>query len=689
VNAAAFDTETWPVRAGQKAPRLVCISFGTAADVPRLYHREDARQGWLPELVDVLRTADEIRNQNIGFDFAVLINELRRLVLVGKLSKPVFKELARLVWAAYDEDRVRDPMVTSMLIAIAKGEPMTSKARKIQKLHGFSLASLCEHYIGETVEGKDGPDVWRKNYWKLDNVPVRDWPPAAVAYAANDPVYADRLFSRLRSYLSGHRPRSESRNTRAAWCLTLAEAWGVRTDPRYVRALKTHLLRQRADAYATIRATIGNDGWLRPDGSRDMAKMKARIVDASTQLGLPVRRTAPSKTAPDGNVQTARDILEPLADAAPDLGAWAKIGATNTELNTFIPSLERGLALPINAWWSVLAESERLRCEDPNLTNQPTRSISLLGDDDPVVMSLVEQLAAMGLKPEIGIRSCFIPRPGWYFAASDYATAEMRAFAQVCYTWFGFSRMRDVLVANKAAQLRGEDTLDLHDLFAAKILGLSDADAIAQKKSDPFTIKLSDGRVVPRFATQAAKDGVDITLGGLLGEDPLPVAKRLRALWFELWPEVPRYFREIGGWIRQSGGDYFRATSYGDGLIRGNVRFTDGANHFFQNLVAQWLKDSLYLVARECYLVEGSPLYGCRPVILPHDEIISEVPIHKAHEAATRQAELMQAAGQRLCPDVPVEVEPALMRRWYKGAKPVFGPDKRLIPWEPTTKKVA
>ena len=329
----ALDVETWPLRAGQKAARLVCVSFGTADRTPRLYHRENWLNGWLPELVYALRNADELRNQNLGFDIAVLINDCRRLLECGSISLAVFREIVKLVWELYAQDRARDTMVTAMLIAIMRGEPMTIEGRRKLKLHNFALDGLVEHYIGETVEGKHGPDVWRTNYWKLDAVPVCDWPQEAVDYSLNDPVLADRLLTSERDFLNGARPRSEMRNVSAAWCMMLAEAWGVRTDARYVRAFKLHLLRQRRDAFTTIRETIGTDGWLRPDGSRDMAKMEARVADAHTQIGIKPPQT------PSGKVSCARENLERVADVAPDLAAYAKIGATKTELSTFVPRL--------------------------------------------------------------------------------------------------------------------------------------------------------------------------------------------------------------------------------------------------------------------------------------------------------------------------------------------------------------
>lgn len=39
----------------------------------------------------------------------------------------------------------------------------------------------------------------------------------------------------------------------------------------------------------------------------------------------------------------------------------------------------------------------------------------------------------------------------------------------------------------------------------------------------------------------------------------------------------------------------------------------------------------------------------------------------------------------KVCPDVRISAEPALMRRWYKEAKAVYV-DKKLVPWEPEEK---
>ena len=67
-----------------------------------------------------------------------------------------------------------------------------------------------------------------------------------------------------------------------------------------------------------------------------------------------------------------------------------------------------------------------------------------------------------------------------------------------------------------------------------------------------------------------------------------------------------------------------------------------------------------------------------------HDEFLVEVPEHTAHECALAVQQIMEDAGRKWCPDVPVRAEPALMRRWSKGAEPKWS-NGRLIAWEDET----
>ena len=83
--------------------------------------------------------------------------------------------------------------------------------------------------------------------------------------------------------------------------------------------------------------------------------------------------------------------------------------------------------------------------------------------------------------------------------------------------------------------------------------------------------------------------------------------------------------------------------------------------------------------------VGPSPLFGSRSWLSIHDEILLESPEAKAASAAGRLSKLMVWALSFCCPELKVEAPPALMRRWYKDAEPVYV-DGELVPWEPEEK---
>lgn len=122
----------------------------------------------------------------------------------------------------------------------------------------------------------------------------------------------------------------------------------------------------------------------------------------------------------------------------------------------------------------------------------------------------------------------------------------------------------------------------------------------------------------------------------------------------------------------------------GPGLVRGGCHFCDGANNAFQGLAARGAKAAFYRVCHEAYTEASSPVFGVRPVVFVHDEIVAEVPIATAHEAAQRVSEIMVQTMHLFVPDVRVTAEPALMEQWLKGAEPVYDSKNRLIPWVPS-----
>ena len=116
---------------------------------------------------------------------------------------------------------------------------------------------------------------------------------------------------------------------------------------------------------------------------------------------------------------------------------------------------------------------------------------------------------------------------------------------------------------------------------------------------------------------------------------------------------------------------------------RGKVRFTSACNSYFQGLAADGAKAAVYGVVRQCYTPEyKSPLFGSRPVMFIHDEIIAEVPERNAAEAAEELSRVMRETMQTYTPDVRIGTSVALMRRWYKDAEEVRDNENRLAIWE-------
>lgn len=279
-----------------------------------------------------------------------------------------------------------------------------------------------------------------------------------------------------------------------------------------------------------------------------------------------------------------------------------------------------------------------------------------------------------------GVRACYVPRDGWIYVSCDYDTLEMRALAQVCFEMFGYSSLRDALNAG----------MDPHVALAADILGLAYDEALkryldgdpelddARQASKPGNFGFPGGMGWRAFMNYALKSyDVEVT------EEQ---AKKLHKAFRERWTEMVDYFNFCSSLCGEHRAE--RIVFPMSNQVRGKVGYTQICNGWFQHRAAKGAKDALYEVSRECYTGHKrdgspSPLAGSRPVIFMHDEIITEVPYRgreqEASDAADRIGEIMRERMRRWLPDVQVKASPVMMRRWFKGAKPVRI-DKRLVP---------
>lgn len=285
-------------------------------------------------------------------------------------------------------------------------------------------------------------------------------------------------------------------------------------------------------------------------------------------------------------------------------------------------------------------------CSAPNLQNQPR-------------------------KP--GVRECFVPRPGYVFAACDYDAAELRALAQVCYTWFNESKMRDVFI----------EGLCPHVELAAQIVDIPKEEArrLHKNKDKEFKEHRQFAKI-PNFGFPGGLGAASFVkfAEGYGYELTEYRAKCLKDAWFLTWPEMHMYFERIKSMTDEFSSK--RIIQLFSNRIRGNVSFTQAANSMFQGLVADGAKCALFDVTEECYVDKGTALFGCFPICFIHDEIIIEAPIDTAPEAASRLSVVMNKALQKWITDVPVTSEAHLMSRWQKDAGPQYDSNGRLKIWE-------
>jgi DNA polymerase I-like protein with 3'-5' exonuclease and polymerase domains len=199
--------------------------------------------------------------------------------------------------------------------------------------------------------------------------------------------------------------------------------------------------------------------------------------------------------------------------------------------------------------------------------------------------------------------------------------------------------------------------------------------------------------------------GLDITLER---------AQELRDLWFAAYPEMKQHLRppvdqltlrdnirrycsrnglkvvndsvalkqqmeKTGKFTRKEIYETIRGMTYylgmtTTGLTQRGLDYCSACNFPFQSLAAQGLKEALWLLYLDGFQI-------CNEI---HDEVLI---YHKEdkylQDNIKRVEELMLQGMRKVCPDVKIDCESTLMRRWAKGAKPIYNTAGELLVWEP------
>lgn len=622
----AIDTETEYIEPGCSLPRQACLTYAEDSANPQLVASHVAAA----VLASRLEDGWTIVGHNVAFDF---------LVTLENAKEGIRDHLLGLVFLAYAEGRVRDTMVREQLLAIRAGSmkfDVDSEGNATKTL--FNLGVLAKRYLGLQLDKAE--DSIRYRYGALLEVHPEEWPPEARDYATAD------ASATLRVFLAQGPDRispDEEDQVRAAFALAILRAWGLRTHPERVERLRVRLEAERL----SLMTELADTGLVRLTGSkkalaagqgkvtRDLKAIKARVQDS---LGDRVQLTD------KGNVVTDRRTLLLTKDSG--LRKLAEVGKVEKYLSTYVPTLRAGTERPINPHWNNLVESGRTSCASPNVQNVPR---------------------------EGGIRECFVPRPGRVYVGCDYSIAELRALAEVLVEWFGSSAMADALNAGR----------ELHLDVAAQLAGVSYEEALRLHHTKDPGIKAK---------RQLAK-ALNFGLPGGLGPDSfvefaegykvhltVDEARDLKATWLGRFPEMGPYFQRIASIVGDLGeGSIEQLYSR---RVRGGVSFCAAANTMFQGLVADHAKAALWDVVVACFVDTRSALYGARPVLFVHDEIIVESEEDRASAAAVELERLMVEAGRRYITHVPVLADPFVSRCWSKEATAIKDAQGQLVPWD-------
>jgi DNA polymerase-1 len=643
----AVDFETALIEPGLQIPPPVCMSaavrsstasalFGAGIPIQRqtgIGYVFDARAAL--DLLDThLRGGGSLVGLNIPFDLAVAC-EARNTLLP-------------LVIEAYDADRITDVIVRQKLIDIAEGTDAHGK---------YGMADLSWRLLDRYIEKED---TWRLRYWELVHLPLSQWPREALEYSAGDAVITLDLYEvQERSLAEIDRLcvlADQYRQARADFALRLASAWGLRTNAEGCRRLRE----QCEKGIAELQPVLVDAGLLKPKYkgrkpnkvqvgvTKCTGEAKRRIFDsaaASEPDADPWKLVKITKTGIDRQreglpwrdlkyVSTDKEACRDCDD--PIMQDFSRYSQLENMLGGFVEAIEQGIHAPIHTHFEVLLDTGRTSSSNPNVQNVRT----------------VE-----------GSRECFIPRAGWAFIGCDIDRAELHTLAQTCIDLFGHSTLGDSLNAG----------IDPHTKFGARLAGCSYEELRARVgANDPEAKKLRQrakpanfglpGGMGPRGLRAYAKSMYNIVL-------PPAEIQALVDSWREEYPDIAGDYL---GWIGRlvAGTGYATIEHFISQRWRGNVRYCQAANSFFQGRAADGLKAALWAVMKKCYL-PGTPLHGCRIVNEIHDEILIESPLAQASDAAHEMGRTMRDAYNEYTQDVPVSCTPVVMDCWSKGAIPI------------------
>lgn len=629
----AWDFETELLDRGKLAPPVVCLATCDSSLEPKLYHWTEAE----PIVRNILENHNSVL-QNGAFDLGCVCSN--------------WPHLTPLVFKAYREGRILDTMLNERLIHIARGIlDGEFNHQGVYQKYFYNLEALALRYdLGQLEK-----DKFRLRYGEVRHLPLDRWHEVfgdevqgAYDYPKRDALTTYQVFVK-QSYYEDFLVDAAAQ-AKAHFALHLQSCRGMITDP----VACDDFIAETQQEIDKARALLQTEGIVRENGTKDTKKAKARMEAVCNELGMPIKKTAGKGISL--NAEATRDTGDDV------LMAYSLFTSASTALDRAKLLKEGSRGLPLQTSYVTPLETGRVSSRSPS---------------DPLVGANFTNLPR-----KEGLRGCFIPRPGFVYCSIDGNMAELVGVAQIHHWVLGGSTLGAALRENK----------DVHCMLGADMLRCSYDEILANKKHGKYKKERQNakygnfgfwgGMGLKKFVMTT-----NATIAERENKIDLGTAHRIKSAWTNTWaPESTEYFI----WVNKLLGEG-QATirQFISGRVRANIDYCTTANTFFQGLVADAFKAALFEITQECYCDRSSPLYGSRPVLFLHDEIFLELREDQAHEAAFRARDLLlEVCNNTYFPDVPLTAEPAIMKRWYKSAEPVYQ-NGRLVCWEPEPKKEA
>ena len=674
----------------------------------------------------------DMANSHIAYDMAVVF-----------AHRPQF---APLIWEAYRDDRVSDLITREKLIALADQgdlEYLSLPNGAKEKLK-WGQAFLEKRILGiDRTADKEDDDAWRTHFAVLDGMPASEYPTEAFQYALGDAVHGHELYvsqeNRVKA-MPWDVLKPEKLSTRASFALYLSSCWGFAVDHEEVEVLFEKLsavyheyaVKEDGEPAYDLLLELGilNPSVPpRPHKGKNHEGKAVEVlgctpiswephVEKLKEMGIKFTKAEKSKYSKKPLGDHVRKVCEylkipvPMTDGGEsgnkqvkfDKEVQAELAGHDDALDQYIDrqkiaklvttELPRMRAGRVHPKYDILKKTGRT---------------SSFGNSQKDKEPAYPAVNIQQIDPRV--RHAYIAREGHILCSIDYSAIELVSAAQKCIDLFGESVLGDKINAGmdphaylgavlarelSEGEFQGvQDNDENYKLFKNlekhKDVSYRDFYGHYRKMAKPVGLGYPGGLGAKTFIALAKTtyyvDFVDIA-GGV--EEALTLAKKLKQIWMDTFPEMRAYFKWVTSDcvdIDWSGPDDTRfAYMSPHGMVRRNCRYTEIANGCaLQTPTAEGAKIALWHLAEAMYdSSNANTLFGCHMVAFIHDEVIIELPFDdlvtaRAYEAAGIMVDGMKVVMQ----DMKVQAEPALMHVWDKRAETVLDDNKQLIPWLP------